>query len=111
MKLRPLIYLACPYSGTPEQIDFRVRAFAQKVAQIEAEGQVHVISPVMNHTVVQYASVPGTWEFWRSYSLTLLARCDGLYVLRLPGWDVSTGVRGEIEAAEAQGFPITYLDP
>lgn len=108
---RPLIYLACPYSGSKDQVEERVKAFALKVAEVEAQGKVHVISPVMNHLVIQYASVPGSWEYWRSYSLTLLARCDGLYVLRLPGWTASEGVKGEIAAAEARGIPITYLDP
>ncbi|RYD61892.1 MAG: DUF1937 family protein [Verrucomicrobiaceae bacterium] len=109
---RPLIYMACPYTSTlPEEVEARVRAFAVKAGEIERKQQVHIVSPVLNHLVLQHAKLPSDWEYWRSYSLTLLTRCDGLYVLRLPGWATSTGVTGEIAAATEMKIPITYLDP
>lgn len=108
---RPLIFMACPYTSIlPAEIEARVRAFAVKAAEIESKREVHVVSPVLNHLLLQHAKLPSDWEYWRSYSLTLLTRCDGLYVLRLPGWQESAGVRGEIAAAMAHNIPVTYLD-
>ena len=47
-------------------------------AQLERGGQHHVVSPVFNHLLLQYSDLPGDWSYWRSYSLTLLRRCDHL---------------------------------
>lgn len=110
--LRPLAYLASPYtSSDPAVVAERVRQFALKAAELERSGKVHVLSAMFNHLLVTHSDLPTTWEFWKSYSLTMLAHCDFLYVLRTPGWDVSTGVAGEIEFAKERGIPVEYIDP
>lgn len=54
---------------------------------------------------------PGGWEFWEAYDRDMISRCDEVAVLRLSGWENSTGVRAEIAIAEELGLPVRYLDP
>lgn len=111
--VRPLAYLASPYtSGNPDVVAERVRLFALTAAELERSGKVHVLSAMYNHLLVMHAAdLPTTWDFWKSYSLTMLSKCDVLYVLRTPGWDSSTGVAGEIQFANERGIPVEFIDP
>lgn len=108
---RKVIYLASPYSHTdPDVVKQRVRDFAITAARLESEGDVHVVSAMFNHMLLEHATLPSDWEFWKSYSLTILDRADAVYVLQLDGWEKSSGVAGEIEHARNTGKPVVFLD-
>ena len=46
---------------------------------------------------------------YKEQDLAMLAVCDELVVLMLPGWRDSVGVAAEIAAAEELNMPITYM--
>ena len=48
-------------------------------------------------------------EFWMALDRPFMAAADILVVARLPGWEVSEGVRVEIDAFEAAGKPVLFL--
>lgn len=109
---KPLIYLAAPYSH-PEQavVDKRMQVFSKATTALILQGHC-VVSPLFNHfVIIQKHDVPGNWDFWADYSRELLARCDQIWVLKLPGWDASVGVAGEIEVAGERMIPIKFLEP
>lgn len=111
IKLRPVVYIACPYSHPDKSIvEKRVRQFSLFAASIENGGQEHAVSAVFNHLVNMYGDLPTDWEYWKSYSLTLLDKSTKMYVLKLDGWDKSVGVAGEIEYAIQANKPIIYVD-
>lgn len=103
-----LIYLAAPYSDPdPRIVLARMYAFDAVVADLLREGASFPISPLMNHSILGRHTIPGNWEFWQHYSRRLLARCDELMIIELPGWDQSVGVQGELELAKSLSLPIT----
>jgi hypothetical protein len=107
-----MIYVAAPYSDPDLEVrKARYRAACAYVASLIGDG-LHPISPVVHcHPIAQRHDLPGNWEFWRRYDLSLLRRCDEMHVLMLPGWEESIGVTAEIEAAELMAIPVRFEIP
>ena len=106
-----LVYLALPYNHKdPEVVEQRVRALCI-IDGFFAEQGVHTISPILKHLVLQHTQLPSSWEYWSTFSETLLSRCSKLVVLKIPGWEKSTGVNAEILLAEKYNLLIEYIDP
>lgn len=109
--LRPIVYIACPYSHNDQSVvEYRVKQFALFAASIENSGKEHAVSAMFNHLINLYGSLPTNWEYWKSYSLSLLDKSEKVYVLKLDGWDKSIGVAGELEYATTTGKSIVYID-
>jgi hypothetical protein len=106
-----IVYLASPYSHPdPAVRQARYRAVCRAAAALLAAGQP-VFSPIAHsHPLVEYG-LPANWSFWQRYDQELLARCDELVVLMLPGWCESVGVQAEIQIARELGKPVRYLAP
>lgn len=106
-----MIYLASPYSHpNPAVREQRFRAACQATAALLHAGQP-VYSPIVHsHPLVAYG-LPTGWEFWSRFDRSLLARCDEVVVLMLPGWEASAGVCDEVRLARALGKPVRYLAP
>lgn len=110
MTRKPLIYLAAPYSDpNRDVIADRMERFYATHARLLARGDV-TVSPLLNHQVVGRHAISGDWDFWQSYSETLLARCDEMWIVTLPGWEESKGVQGEIAFAKSRAIPIRYIE-
>lgn len=107
---KPLVYLAGPYSDPdPAIIAARMGAFSGVHARLILEG-VFSVSPLLNHFIAKKGDVPGDWTFWQGYSEALLSVADELRVIRLPGWETSAGVRGELAYARRIELPVTFTD-
>ena len=111
-KPRPFLYLSAPYTHPdPAVVQDRIQRFCAYAARIEAEGEYHAVSALYNQLLLDRGqSLPSTWEYWESYSLSLLLISKRMTVLTLDGWDKSTGVAGEISMAQKAGIPINYRD-
>lgn len=57
--------------------------------------------------IAELYRLPGTFDFWRPFCLSLLARCDKLVVVKLDGWEESRGIKEEI--AEAIRLKIPHM--
>jgi hypothetical protein len=55
-------------------------------------------------------NLPGDFEFWKNYNFKMLSAASDMWVLKLPGWEESKGVAGEIEFAASNSIPITYIE-
>jgi nucleoside 2-deoxyribosyltransferase len=108
-----LIYLASPYSH-PDPIvrEERFKAVCRKSAELLTNGK-NVFSPIAHsHPIQVYGDLPkADWEFWRAFDFEILAKCDVLYVLKLPGWSESRGVLAEIEEAARCRINVLFLNP
>jgi hypothetical protein len=49
------------------------------------------------------------WHEYMRYSISRLARCDGIALLR--GWEASRGARLELDLADKLKIPVVYLEP
>lgn len=96
---RPLTYIAAPYS-LGDCVANSANAMKMWDA-LASDG----FTPFCPHwSIVQHLRTQRSYEFWISYCLEIVRRCDA--VLRLPG--ESRGADMETEAAERWGIPVFH---
>lgn len=114
-----LAYLASPYTpvgvADPRMraliMEDRFHAVCNAAAKLMHKGKV-VFSPIAHsHSIERHFPAVEGGEFWKRQDEPYLLMCTELVVLMLPGWEQSTGLRHEIEAAQFRGIPITYMEP
>lgn len=106
-----LYYLGQPYADPNEAIRVhRYQTACRVTAAIMKSGRT-VFSPIVhNHILGSFYDLPRTWDFWSKIDLTILERCDGLYVLPLKGWSGSVGLTDEVQFAFENDIPIWFID-
>lgn len=106
-----IIYLATPYTHSDKSVvEDRYLKTANKCAELIASGLV-VISPIFyGHNLLNYKEMPGDWKFWQNFCETFLVKSDELWVYKIEGWDLSTGLLSEIELAKKLNIPIRYIE-
>lgn len=103
-----MIYLASPYSANPEALHAQTLT---ATAELVASGHV-IFSPIVHcHPLAQQIALPTDFAFWQNYCLGMLERARELWVLTLPGWRDSKGVRAEIAFARKRRIPIFKFTP
>lgn len=111
-RVKPLIYLASSYSHRdPAVMQDRYELDCQAAADMVAEGQIAISPIAYGHTLLGYREMSGDWEFWQSFCISLLAKCDRMVVLKMDGWRESRDTQAEIRYAEANGIPVDYIEP
>jgi hypothetical protein len=110
--VKPLLYLACPYSHADLEVE-AWRADQVTIAAAElTKAELTVFSPITHsHALKRVGGLRGTWEFWRAVDLQYIDLSNLLVVLTLRGWEKSAGVTAEIEYAKKNGVQIEFLDP
>jgi nucleoside 2-deoxyribosyltransferase/methylglyoxal synthase len=106
--LRPLAYLASPYTGDEVERDGMVRVLAGRLL----EAGHHVLSPISHsHAIATHPDVelPGDFDWWEDYDRNLIDRCDELWVATFAGWATSRGVTREIGYAKMIDKPVVFL--
>jgi hypothetical protein len=94
-----LVYLAAPYSDPdPAVIEQRMRTICEIDAHLVAAG-IYTVTPLSKHFILGFRDLPGNWAYWGDYCRALLPRCDAMILIPLPGWESSSGVRGELDIA------------
>ena len=106
-----LIYLASPYTHVDMLVRCQRAMQAAHTAARLVEKGYFVYSPVLHgHEIDKWASdIP--YQYWIDLGFKMLSRCDLMYVLMIPGWRQSGGIKKEIEFAESNDIPISYYDP
>lgn len=106
-----LIYLACPYSHKEHYMLVARWLLVNKVAaKLMGQGK-YVFSPISHtHPIAEAGKLPGDWNYWEGYDRRILSFCDRIIILKLPGWETSTGVNGEIKIGKNSNIPIEYMD-
>ena len=103
-----LIYLASPYASPSAAVrEARLEAVRFVCGKLVNEGKI-VLSPMVYLGELAMRGVHPP-QGWYAFDLQLLARCDELLVLQLPGWEVSKGVLVEIAGAQTKGIPVRLM--
>lgn len=112
-----LAYVAGPYTARLEdgsedhaRTAERMRIFCLCVGAMMGLG-IKSASPLMMHLVRQHTALPGDWAYWGDYSMVMLKKCDVMVVLKIEGWEQSTGVKEEMLIAAENDVPIIFVDP
>lgn len=107
------IYLASPYTPhNGESVEDRVEAAARATCLLMEETGHPVFSPIVHsHALCAYMPerLRFSHEFWMEQDLPILSRAKELFVLQLPGWERSEGVREEILFAQRENIPVQLL--
>jgi hypothetical protein len=116
-----IIYLAGPYSNdaprhpkgdaSAEKRLARFNAITEAARQLIEQGKI-VYSPLtMTHPIaVRMKNDPGS-AFWVSFDEAFMVHCRRLIVLKLPGWDASSGIIREIEFFRYRGVAPEWCEP
>ncbi|WP_315754457.1 DUF1937 family protein [Bradyrhizobium sp. SZCCHNRI2007] len=116
-----IVYLAGPYSNdapknpskrsSVEKRLARFNAITEAARQLIEQGNI-VYSPLtMTHPIdIRMKHDPGS-AFWVAFDEAFMAHCSRLIVLRLPGWDASSGVSKEIDFFGKRGILPEWSDP
>ena len=103
-----LVYLASPYAHLSAVVrEARLEAVRYVCGQMVNRGRI-VMAPLVYLGELAYKGVHPP-QGWYAFDLQLLARCDELVVLQLPGWEDSRGVLVEIAGAQTKGMPIRLM--
>jgi hypothetical protein len=110
-----MIYLASPYSykhDDPKIImmmkNARFEAVCRAAAEIMGRGLL-VFSPIAHSHPI--AAFGGDFEYWQEFDETILGACIELWVLKIEGWEESSGIENEIRIATNLGLPVSRVDP
>ena len=106
-----IIYLASPYSH-PEKdiIDQRFHRISHIASVLNSKGIVALSPITYGHTLLTYTPMPTDWEFWRNFCLSFLQHSSELWIVKMEGWNKSSGVAEEIEFAIKNSIPIKYVE-
>jgi len=107
-----LVYLASPY--THDNFAVREARFLEIVFccgwMMNHTQDTYFYSPIAHtHPIAIRCKLPGEWQFWANFDECLVARCNELWILCVPGWTKSTGVKAERKLAEKFGLPIRFV--
>src|SRR5690242_11058087 len=105
-----IAYLASPYSHPDESVKERRHAIVTHVAFELIRQGIYVYSPIVHNVPIDQLGIHGNWLSWIEFDHGMLARCDRLLVLKLPGWEESKGVQAEITRAKELGLPIEWME-
>ena len=105
----PLVYLAAPYAHTDLKIrDMRAAQATACAAWLMRQG-IGVFSPLTHGHPIGITLGPTTYDDWALVDERVLAACDAVLVLDLPGATASEGVRRELELARRMGIPARSI--
>jgi hypothetical protein len=116
-----IIYLAGPYSNDAPIDRSRDASAGKRVARFNAVTDVArqlieqseiVFSPLtMTHPIdLRMKHNPGS-SFWITFDEAFMEQCQRLIVLKLPGWDASSGVDREIQFFHENGIEPEWIEP
>lgn len=110
-------YIASPYSAKKEDgsLDLEMMESRFKIVRdftAHMLNQKHfVYSPIVHcHPLAIAHELPRSFEFWQHYNRAMIDQADTLFVLEIPGWEDSVGVKGEIEYAGIIQIPVVHFD-
>lgn len=105
-----MIFVSSPYSSDDAKlVQWRYEFVAKYTANLVASGKIAFSPIVYGHTLLNFASMPSDWEFWKNFCESFLTTSKEVHVLMLPGWDLSSGVKAEIEYANSKGIPVNFI--
>lgn len=101
-----LVYVAGRYTAkdgrTIEENVADARRVGRQVAAVPG------LFPVVPHQLGAGMEDIGDYDYWVQGTLELLRGCHA--VCTVPGWEESTGARGEVDEAKRLGMAVVHMD-
>ena len=105
-----MIYLATPYSHPDAAVrEARFHNACTIAGKLISSG-LPVFCPIAHtHPIAIAEELPLGFDYWSMFDRFFIEACDGVYVVRMPGWLESKGIRWEIEMARKLGKEVDFL--
>ena len=106
-KENSMVYIAGRYSGHSYiEIDYHILLAKEAAAKL-ADAEVDYFCPHTHAAHFEAAAPKASYEFWLNLDMKFLKKmCNA--ALFLPGWELSSGARKEMEWCKANGILIFY---
>lgn len=105
------IFLACPYSHTDAKVVHERFIQCNEVAATIVESGNAVFSQVsMSHPInlaFKDKDSAAIGKLWGPVDAVFMEAMEELIILDLPGWDISSGIKREIEFFKNKGRPVS----
>ena len=114
-EIKGIIYLGAPYTHLSPEIRLsRFEKVTCVAAKLIEQGLV-VYSPItMTHPIdivlSGHASTMGS-DYWVAFDEAFMEFCSELVVLKLDGWEDSSGLAREIDYFRKKGRTVKFIDP
>jgi hypothetical protein len=110
-----IVYLAGPYSKGSASVRLaRFNAITHVAAKLISDKRV-VFSPLtMTHPIDLELSSDGYTlesDYWVTFDEAFMGFCEELFILKLPGWNESAGIKREAAYFQERGITARYLEP
>lgn len=107
-----LIYVGTPYTKYPDGIEQAFIDASRITAKLMLRG-VKVYSPIAHtHPLAIHGEIdPINHEIWLPFDAAMMDAADAMIVAMMESWEISYGVKHEIDVFAKAGKPIYYLDP
>lgn len=107
---KPVIYFASPYSHKSKKVrEQRAAEMLQITARVinEQDAIIPFVPIAYTHPLAELC-LNHEWVKW---DLQFLLRFDGMIIVKQPGWEVSRGIKKEVNFCLENGIPFTYSTP
>lgn len=102
--------MATPYSKYKEGVEAAFRHSAKAAGHLFNNGVV-IFAPICHsHPIAAINNIGGTIETWAILDEPFLNNAIGIIVIKMPGWDESTGIAWEIEYMKSLNKPVLYME-
>lgn len=104
------IYLASPYSDPyPAIQEQRFLAVCKKAGELMNLGLL-IYSPIAHsHPIAKLCDLPKDYKYWQKVNHEFIMWADEVWVLMLPGWECSRGIKDELEFADSLEKTVRFL--
>jgi hypothetical protein len=101
------VYLASPYSDSDRDIEHWRYARVLEACAIIFKEMVPVYSPIIHwHHVAELHDLPKDANFWKRQNRFQLEVSSEVWVLKIPGFNKSVGVKWEVSIADELHIPV-----
>lgn len=103
-------YLASPYTHSDPLVREERYLRTMKVLADRLKRGEWTYSPIVHcHELAKTFRMPVEHDFWLDYDRTMILAADRFLVLRLEDWELSRGIKSEIEYALQVGKRVEYI--
>lgn len=108
--MKPLTYLACPYSHSdPAVRQDRYHAANEATAALIRAYKWNVFSPITHSHPLALLGLDGDWGYWERIDTDYLKMSSRIVILTVPGWKTSVGIRHERALAKQFGAELVFM--
>lgn len=106
------LYLASPYTHPDPSIRQLRFEEAERALSWMLKQNIWTYSPIVHcHQMALRNNLPTNYEFWHEYNCAMIRASEGLAILQIEGWELSKGMKAEVDYAEELRLSITKVSP